>query len=288
MSAKAPPQFRQCHLKILRSLYAEESSVSVDDTGSKVKCGRPSQRESQTLEQHGATSKETTVSSKIWDLIQQFIHQRSDYRPHKQRQTHWTQLHAESQTRLEHLSYISLERQESNKKSAQKRRATPSRTPLLNMIKRPGTPLSLLTPLSSNKAEIMSAAEHEITSWTFINSMINKRAQLCTSSCEEFRAQSFLGELYTECGLRVEVLKAGLEHLKTHDKKEHPVEPLAKRQKTDATRFYFFRDYNSIDAHSSEDATNKSNSDELINETQIKLCLWSNLLASVKEIVDEK
>lgn len=50
----------------------------------------------------------------------------------------------------------------------------------------------------------------------------------------------------------------------------------------------FFRDYNSIDAHSSGDATNKSNSDELINETQIKLCLWSNLLASVNEILDEK
>lgn len=234
------------------------------------------------------TNEETPVPNKTFDLIQQFIDQRSDYRPRKARQTHWALLHTESKTRLDDLLSISSELQ----KSAQKRRTTPSRTPLLNMMKRPTTPFSS-TPMSSNKKDVR-VQEHEITSWTFINSLVQRRAKLCASSCEEFRAQSFLGELHTECDGRVKTLHVKLEQLKSGNTSNGDDEPVAKRQKTDGNGagFYFFRDYQSLDAHSSDadqaDSTTTTDTAELINETQIKLCLWSNLLGSVKEIVDEK
>lgn len=197
----------------------------------------------------------------------------------KARQTLWTQIATESQSRLDALQSISSELNE-KKKSAQKKRATPSRTPLLNMLKRSTTPSSS-TNLSISSKKDVEAQEHEIVSWTFINSMTQKRAKLCTSSCEEFRAQSFLGELYAECDSRVRVLHDRLAQLKSDSSSYEPHN--TKRQKTEASQ-YFFRDYDCLDAHNGPDGVKNANNDELVNEVQIKLCLWSNLLASVKEI----
>ncbi|KAL7507601.1 hypothetical protein ACHAXN_004760 [Cyclotella atomus] len=279
MTAKAAPQFRQCHLKILRSLYddviaADDGSMHEGSTGS-----TPAAVVNEALH-------ETPITHKTLDLIQQFINQRSNYHPVKARQTLWTQIATESQSRLDALLSISSEVNE-KKKSAQKKRATPSRTPLLNMLKRPATPSSSMSSLLITGKKDIEAQEHEITSWTFINSMTQKRAKLCTSSCEDFRAQSFLGELYTECDVRVRSLHGRLAQLKSDSSSCPAYEPHSKRQRTEAGTHYFFRDYHSLDTSESDGLTT-GNNDELVNEVQIKLCLWSNLLASVKEIVDEK
>ena len=290
MKAKAAPQFHQCHLKILRSLYTtcDENDSAIDE-GSPIG-GNSAHQDKYQENIHD----EDPVTDKIWSLIQQFIHQRSEYRPRKERQTHWTQLHSESQSRLNHL--LSLEQEKPLKK------ATPSRTPLLGMVKK-YTGTSLLTPLSSNKTDVQVANQHEISCWTFINGMVQKRARLCTASCDEFRSQSCLGELYNECNLRVKLLNDKLEQLKRQDdvvgsltsghetKKgvSDEMEPITKRSKIDSeSSYYFFRDYHSVDLHSLETSQLKvTNLDESIKEIQIKLCLWSNLLASMKEIVGE-
>lgn len=347
--------FRQCHLTILRSLYegkpnasgelAAADDASLDEGNSVGKGASNSSNKSDDVgdttpadlmggEQTGSDNlaAEAPCSDETWELIETFLDQRSEYLPRKQRQQHWVQLNAESQSRLDNLLSIAAEAQEKTALSSHKKKATPSLTPLLNMMKkRPTTPTLSLTPLSSNRKDAQHPGkhEHEISSWTFINRMVQKRANLCTSSCESFRSQPFLEKLYAECNSRCNVLAAILQRLRrsveipgdkssgSGEKRAAAAksESQAKRQKIDddvdadqiansqssylgptktpPKDFYFFRDYQSIDAHShnpqaNQNTTNMSNTVELINETQIKLCLWSNLLSSVREIVDEK
>ena len=275
MMTKAP-QFRQCHLKMLRSLYDTDPSENNDQAaGDSMNGGGDS------------NAQDADVEQETWDRIQKFIDQRADYRPRKQRQTHWEALNSESQSRLDALLSAEQEKKGSKRRSAKKKRETPSRTPLLNVVRRPSTPVSL-TPLTSNKRELPAVYDGAITSWTFINSMVQKRANLCTASCEEFRSQSFFGELHDECNARVKVLHAKLELAKHHGTSSEAVPSATAELETTASPYYFFRDYHGINSHHSDSSQNVNNNEELINEIQIKLCLWSNLLASVKEIVGEK
>lgn len=296
MEAKAIPQFHQCHLDVLHSLYDGNLSKEVPDAADEILSeGGSSLKDIQSkptgdkLDQMtNANTEEAIITDKTWSLIQQFINRRSNYLPQKYRQIHWAQIQTESQSRLDNLLSISSELQETKN---QKRKQTPSRTPLLKMMNRPTTPLSL-TPVSSNKKDISYVHEGQITSWTFINSVVQKRARLCTSSCEEFRAQSFLRELYDICDARVNILKEKMEQIKLRrSQDDSDNSPITNFQKMNESKRYFFRDYHSLDAHTSDarlSGCESSKDEELIRSIQIKLCLWSNLLASVREIFDEK
>ena len=271
---KAAPQFRQCHLKMLRSLYDTDPSADDDQAAGDI-----------SMDGGASNAQDADVEQETWDRIQKFIDQRADYRPRKQRQTHWAALNTESQSRLDALFSAEQEKKRSKRRSAKKMRETPSRTPLLNVARRPSTPVSL-TPLTSNKREMPTVYDGAITSWSFINSMVQKRAKLCTASCEEFRSQSFFEELHDECNVRVKLLHAKLEQAKHHGTSSEVVSSASAELGT--TPYYFFRDYYCLNSHSHLSDAQMVNTEELINEIQIKLCLWSNLLASVKEIVDEK
>ncbi|KAL3798858.1 hypothetical protein HJC23_004646 [Cyclotella cryptica] len=230
--ATGTAQFRLCHLTILRSLYSDVSngSKALDavntDTDSRDACSSSSIHTKSSHDTGINHTEEPPVSDKTWDLIRQFLQQRNEYHPRKQRQNYWVQLNQESKSRLDDLLSIASEKlQDKNQVlSSQKRKSTPSRTPLLGMIKkRPTTPTLSLTPLSSNRTEThkQTLHDHQISSWTFINQMVKKRTELCTSSCESFRAQPFLQQLHVECDLRCKVLNAKLQRLKCQELAEY-------------------------------------------------------------------
>lgn len=224
MKSKGPAQFRKCHLTILRSLYGGESNCSkemaavntVDASSSSSIDAMSSHNEE--IHQTG----EPPVSDTTWDHIHQFIQQRNEYHPLKQRKNYWVQLNQESTSRLDDL--LEKIHEENRWLSSQKRKSTPSRTPLLTMIKkRTTTPTLSLTPMSTNRTETHRETphDHEISSWTFIDRMVRKRTELCTSSCESFRAQPFLEKLQIECDLRCKVLNAILQRWTCQEVEQH-------------------------------------------------------------------
>lgn len=314
---------------------------------------------------------ESPVPSEIWTLIHKFLQQRNKYYPLKQRQLHWNQLNTEAQSRLDYLMSISSEIEgrynlKQQPQTLSKRRRvgmsmTPH-TPMFSVTKRSsgGTPGMSLTPLSSNRK---SQSQHSfmddefdeqiasIPSWNFINGMLQRRARLCTVSCEAFKEQPFLTKLNEECEERCRVLEGVLgrlggqrgggqtgggedctgadelrgaveegkeasqqsrnsERRKENHTNDDALDSATKRQKLDAniaslssttqpqsttsSGYYFFKDYYSKDENYATllAATPKNDIDDDMKdymvETQIKLCLWSSLLTSVKEIVDKE
>ena len=166
--------------------------------------------------------------------------------------------------------------------------------------------------LSQNDIELVGS----IPSWNLINQMLQRRSQLCTESCQLFRSQPFLTQLHDEAEMRCNVLKGVLQNLKigkvvgsnthgTENKKKREgiamMNPVRKRQRLDggtavaSSLSHFFssskRTLESPTTDISDDGNHDKQSGEdnndAIMEAQMKLCLWSSLLSSVKEITDE-
>mmetsp|Transcript_505 Transcript_505/g.1121 ORF Transcript_505/g.1121 Transcript_505/m.1121 type:complete len:354 (+) Transcript_505:256-1317(+) len=259
---------------------------------------------------------EGLVGSEIWDLIERFLQRRMEYPPHKERQIHWTEINAEAQSRLDHLVSITSSVEEEKILPMQSRSSslTP-RTPLFSVSGRGSmTPSMSLTPQSSNRnAPKLSQKEREmaitIPAWNIINQMLQRRSKLCTNSCQSFRSQPYLARLRNEADMRCNILERVMERLKVGTSGKHQNEkkregttiriPLGKRQKLeiDVTRptipsslgHFFSNEYSSTLTRNDRDARDDEIclDEDSIMETQMKLCLWSSLLSSVKEIVDE-
>ena len=166
--------------------------------------------------------------------------------------------------------------------------------------------------LSQNDIELVSS----IPSWNLINQMLQRRSRLCTESCHSFRSQPFLTQLHDEAQMRCNVLKEVLQKLKMEEvvgSNKHVAEnnkkreglammmnPARKRQRLEggtagtSSLSHFFSSGKSTLA-STTDVSDDGNYDkqscednnDAIMEAQMKLCLWSSLLSSVKEITDE-
>eukprot|EP00580_Thalassiosira_gravida_P015206 CAMPEP_0201658422 /NCGR_PEP_ID=MMETSP0494-20130426/1301_1 /ASSEMBLY_ACC=CAM_ASM_000839 /TAXON_ID=420259 /ORGANISM="Thalassiosira gravida, Strain GMp14c1" /LENGTH=348 /DNA_ID=CAMNT_0048135407 /DNA_START=52 /DNA_END=1098 /DNA_ORIENTATION=+ len=260
---------------------------------------------------------EGLVDNEIWGLIERFLQRRSEYRPHKERRIHWEKINVEAQSRLDHLASITSSIDEENSMVPMQSRSSSSltpRTPLFSMSGRVGsmtTPSQSLTPQSSNRnAPRLSETERELAStvpsWNFMSQMLRRRSKLCTESCRSFRSQPFLAELRNEAELRCAILGRVLKFLKIGTprkqercgkKRDMPTTRTSKgkRQKLEmevtgasipsSLEHFFSNEYTKLTNHDL-DVENCIDEDSIM-VTQMKLCLWSLLLSSVKEIVDE-
>eukprot|EP00581_Thalassiosira_minuscula_P005852 CAMPEP_0183746880 /NCGR_PEP_ID=MMETSP0737-20130205/66979_1 /TAXON_ID=385413 /ORGANISM="Thalassiosira miniscula, Strain CCMP1093" /LENGTH=345 /DNA_ID=CAMNT_0025982587 /DNA_START=64 /DNA_END=1101 /DNA_ORIENTATION=+ len=260
---------------------------------------------------------EGIAGSEIWDLIELFLKRRTEYRPHKERQIHWAKINAEAHDRLNHLTTIAPVEEEKALPTQRSSSLTP-RTPLFSVSGRAGakSPNNLsLTPQSSNRnsAPKLSQDERELAStipaWKLINQVLQRRSKLCTNSCESFRSQPFLAKLRNEAEMRCSVLERALKRLKEgstpFEKQKHiekkregseMINGMGKRRKLSragATKptipsslgHFFSDEYTGLKRNGFDDECLVD--EEAIMETEMKLCLWSSLLSSVKEIVDE-
>ena len=166
--------------------------------------------------------------------------------------------------------------------------------------------------LSQNDIELVSS----IPSWNLINQMLQRRSRLCTESCHSFRSQPFLTQLHDEAQMRCNVLKGVLQKLKMEEvvgSNKHVAEnnkkreglammmnPARKRQRLEggtartSSLCQFFSSGKStlesttgISDDGNYDKQSCEDNNDAIMEAQMKLCLWSSLLSSVKEITDE-
>lgn len=265
---------------------------------------------------------EGLVSNETWDLIERFLRRRMEYRPLKERRIRWANISSEAQSRLDRsLSVTSADPDKQVKMPSRLSSLTP-RSPLFSpSVSGRGsigsmTPCLSLTPQSSNRnAPALSQNEREIAStipaWTFINRMLQRRSKLCTESCQAFRSQPFFAELRNEAEMRCEILKRVLKRLKLGStrKQDHNVHikkrvgsglticASGKRQKLGTGAPGPTIPSSSSFGHFNSDEYSQMTKNDLddeccldenaIVETQMKLCLWSSLLSSVKEIVDE-
>ena len=235
--------FQTTHLRILRSLYDYGGQeISTTDTGGTNKEEDTNTDDKQ--KDHDAPSSiniedkkqgdineadensdmddvienDDTVSNDVWNLIEQYLQRRNDYLPHKQLQSHWTNINNEAKSRIEYISSISKCIEEEEKPSST------GRTPMFSIMGRGSlAPTSLhLTPQSSNKNKSTSnelsqndiELASSIPSWNLINSMIGRRKELCTKSCESFRKQPFLTKVHDEATKRCKVLEGVLHSMK--------------------------------------------------------------------------
>ena len=339
-----PQPFRKCHLQILRSLYDGNKAlnrhgdgdhnllllggaVTVDESNSNTNRSNDTD-----VSTPNKTSSEVPVDSEIWSLIERFLLRRMDYRPHKERQIHWANVHAEAQSRLDHVSSVASSAgaivEEDKKLPMQRSSSLTPRTPLFTISGRGGsslTPNLSLTPTSSNRnpthhTKSLSQNDRElastIPSWNFIGQMLQRRSRLCIQSCTSFRSQPFLAQLRDEAEMRCKVLEGVLQKLKTgitlgeddnsnndgNTKREGSMiaNPVGKRRKSEvgvgsihqssdvpSSLGHFFSNKNIHTTNNGIDDETNQFDEESIMEAQMKLCLWSSLLSSVKEIVDE-
>ena len=272
---------------------------------------------------------DSTVSNDVWNLIEQYLHRRHDYLPHKQLQSHWTNINNEAKSRIEYISSTSQFIEEEEKPSSRGRSSVTPRgsTPMFSIMGRGSlAPTSLhLTPQSSNKNKSTSneliqndiELASSIPSWNLINSMLGRRKELCTESCESFRTQPFLTKVHDEATKRCKSLEGLLQSMKMgvgsnskrriNDNKKREgsrgeANHVGKRQKWISSRpsllGSFLNDHCSdevkvanIGGNATEQTCNEEeegNDDEdSIMKAKMKLVLWSALLKSVKEITDE-
>ncbi|KAL7545836.1 hypothetical protein ACHAWF_009193 [Thalassiosira exigua] len=259
---------------------------------------------------------EGPVRDEIWDLVDTFLRRRDGYGPLKEQRVHWTRVHGEARTRLDRLLATTSSREEEAKPSLQLQRSsslTP-RTPLFvasgrGSVATPSLSLQSLTPPSSNRhghAGRLSQGEREaagaVPSWHFVRRMLQRRSDLCAESCRSFRSQPFLGRLRDEAEARCGTLEGALKRLKLgrgtekQDGKKRGGatmnSPACKRLKsgvdhsTPSSLGHFFSS-GTPKLTTAQLNDECDHDEEAIMETQMKLCLWSSLLASVKEIVDE-
>ena len=331
--------FRKCHLTILRSLYDDGQECGTD-TGETNKEEDMNTDDKQ--KDHDAPSstnnseasgnshmdvmeeEEGIVSNDVWNLIEQYLQRRNDYLPHKQLQSHWTNINNEAKSRIEYISSISKCIEDDEKLSIRGRSSLTPRgsTPMFSITGRGSlAPTSLhLTPQSSNKNKSTSnelsridiELASSIPSWNLINSMLDRRKELCTESCKSFRKQPFLTKVHDEATKRCKVLEEVLQNTKMgagsndkrkiNDKKrEGPrgVAGVTKRQKVGVQSRpsllgSFLNDHCSdedkvadVDGNVTEQTCDEEENDEDSMKAKMKLVLWSALLKSVKEITDE-
>ncbi|KAL9183839.1 hypothetical protein ACHAXT_004695 [Thalassiosira profunda] len=262
----------------------------------------------------GDASTEGPVDGETWDLIAQFLWRRAEYRPHRDRQVHWANVSAAAQSRLDRLLSVTSADMDA-RTIAQRTSSLTPRTPSVFSAAGRGarSPAMSLTPLSSNKkrAPKLTQGEREaasaLPSWTFIHNMLQRRSKICTQSCEDYRSQPFLTELREEAEMRCTALGKVLMQLQTgggaqrrNEKKREGdafLEVAGKRQKVIAVQptvpsslgqHLPSRTISAPGAAALDSNEGSGDSEDLIMETQMKLCLWSSLLSSVKEVVEEK
>ncbi len=256
--------FLKCHLQILRSLYyasgregqgiagghpllchrrssatngtdycpgkddeqhkedrTNDNAMTKDD----ITCGGLTDRNDMKKSNHES---ETPVDTEIWSLIERFLQLRAQYRPHKERQLHWSKSYAESNSRLESIMLTTSSCNKSKQDghhvpSTSKSSLTTPRTTLFATYSRSGsvnalTPSLSLTPVSSNRSKgTKSRANNEdhrggdlvatLPAWNFIHQMLHRRSQLSMKSCESFRSQPFLSILQKEAEMRCNLLQ---------------------------------------------------------------------------------
>ena len=333
--------FRKCHLTILRSLYDDGQECGTD-TGERNKEEDTNTDDKQ--KDHDAPSstnkgeasgnshmdvieEEGIVSNDVWNLIEQYLQRRNDYLPHKQLQSHWTNINNEAKSRIEYISSISKCIEEEEKPSSRGRSSLTPRgsTPMFSITGRGSlAPTSLhLTPQSSNKNKSTSnelsqndiELASSIPSWNLINSMLDRRKELCTESCLSFRKQPFLTKVHDEATKRCKVLEELLQSMKMgvgsnkrkmNEKKRGGSRGVAnqvgKRQKIEVSRPSLLGSFLNdqcldevnvadVGGNATEHQTcneEEGNDDEdSIMKAKMKLVLWSALLKSVKEIIVE-
>ena len=245
---------------------------------------------------------ESPVCSGVWVLIDRFLQQRKEYRPHEQRHLHWLKVNAEAKSRLDHLLSMSSSVEEDDIRPSQSRLSLTPRTPIFSMSRRGSTSNLSLTPLSSNRNPPRSSQSDRdvasaIPSWNLINQMVRRRSRLCNRSCQSFRSQPFLAELQNEAQMRCEVLETVLVNLNTGKRKNNAREAMihllsGKRQKlgmdvyelTAPSLFgHLCSSKYSESVKTDLDAEGDCYEDYIV-ETKMKIHLWSSLLLSLKEI----
>jgi hypothetical protein len=277
-----PTTFLRCHLQVLRSLYYASGSEGQGIAGRRpLLCHRRSSARNgmdcclgiededeedrtednamakddditgggvtdrnDTAKSYHVYESETHVDDEIWSLIERFLQLRAQYRPHKERQLHWSKSYAESNTRLE--SIMSMMSSSINSKqdghqhvpSSSKSSLSTPRTTLLATYGRSGsvnalTPSFSLTPVSSNRSKGTKARANNredqcggdlvatLPAWNFIHQMLHRRSQLSMKSCESFRSQPFLSILQREAEMRCNLIQKILEEYRNSVQHHH-------------------------------------------------------------------
>jgi hypothetical protein len=256
---------------------------------------------------------ERPVRSEVWDLIELFLQHRMDYRPHRQRQLHWSRISKEAKSRIDNLlSSSSVAGEEEEGTTNNRTVVTTPRTPMFTVIRRGSTTTphqSSLTPQSSNrnnnppKTSQSSdrdgiASSSAIPSWNFINHMVQRRSQLCTQSCQSFRSMPFLDKLQSEANMRCKTLRTALVNLKMgkrKNKRERDIDGVTadhndrKRRKFETSKQptpSLFEHLRSHEYVLSNQSSACDYDEDCIVKMKMKYQLWTSLLSSLKEIVD--
>ena len=292
--------FRECHLRVLRSLYAsqgmsnthevqataeeegqqqllgigigigdhppssnycsgtnEHGEDTTDDNSMIIKEIITIQGETETVSdkkkaaEHDINYSEIPVDNEIWSHIERFLQLRTQYRPHKERQLHWSKIYAESNSRLESIlsATSSISKQEDGHNhvpmTASRSSLTP-RTPLFATYGRSGslTPSLSLTPVSSNRNNSTKSRVNKygnrgcgsggelvttLPAWNFVNQMLYRRSRQSMQSCTSFRSQPFLTILQKEAEMRCESLRKIIQCRNKINQQQHQHEQLANR-----------------------------------------------------------
>lgn len=317
--------FRRCHLQVLRSLYdarhrtTSSSNFSGGDEDNAMTTTTTTKEDD---EVESANHSEKPVSNEIWNLMERFLQLQAQYRPHKEHQHHWSRVHAESTSRLDHIVTLTTVSSASIQKdghlpSTTKNSLLTPRTPSYFTSGRgsAATPSLSLTPVSSNRNNATKLGLNEdrygelvttIPAWNIINHMLHRRSQQCIQSCTSFRRQKFLTTLRDEAELRCTALhkilkcRSTIEQNHEHAKREGLTLQhirVGKRQKleldtnlkrlplTKTTTASSLGDCIFSTTTGLEVERHVDEDEELITCAKIKLHLWSNLLSSVREIV---
>ncbi|EJK62822.1 hypothetical protein THAOC_16553 [Thalassiosira oceanica] len=267
--------FLPCHLRILKSLYiaGDESErdsngtiAAVDDAGDQA------------------------VSNDTWELVEEFLGRRDDYKPYRERAIYWKNISNEAESRLEELDNESTTDHVPPSRPQSRCGSTlPPRTPLF-------TSSMSLTPLSSNRNDSgHCSAREQPPAWNFINHMLNKRSNIVDDDCKKFRSERFLTELCSESERRVISLQKAYQNLVRGSNSSDAIDvslddskgPKRARSKSSLLVNHF----SVADAETPQSEEDPSISEMNEKDSSIilhhKLWLWSLLLSSVKEIVND-
>lgn len=291
--------FRECHLRVLRSLYASqgmsnthEVQATAEEEGqqqllgigigigdhppSSNYCSGTNEHGEDTTEdnsmiikeiitiqgetgnvpdkkkaaEHDINHSEIPVDNEIWSHIERFLQLRTQYRPHKERQLHWSKIYAESNSRLQSIlsATSSISKQEdghTHVPMTTSRSSLTPRTPLFATYGRSGslTPSLSLTPVSSNRNKSTKSRVNKygnrgggsgggelvttLPAWNFINQMLYRRSRQSMQSCTSFRSQPFLTILQKEAEMRCESLRRIIQCRNKINQQQHQQEQLA-------------------------------------------------------------
>ena len=255
--------FLPCHLHILKSLYI------AGDEGDQA------------------------VSNDTWELLEEFLGRRDEYRPYRERASHWSAISDEAASRLEELENESTTDHVPQSRPQSRRGTLPPRTPLFSSS-------MSLTPLSSNRkdSEHCAVTETAVPAWNFINHMLTERSKIVDNDCKKFRSERFLTELCSESEQRVQQLKKAYLNLVRGSSSssndaigvslDDSKGPKRARSKS-SLLVNNFPVANAETSRSEEDPSmstiNEKDSATILHH---KLWLWSLLLSSVKDIVNEE